>query len=72
VAFNQSVLLQCLDAAGYHAGGDERWVSARAVARRLSPTADETAIGADLTRLHRVGLVEMWFKGGNTYYRRAA
>ena len=66
-----TVLLQCLDAAGHDAGGDERWVSARAVARRLSPTASETAIARDLTRLHRVGLVEMWFKGGNTYYRSA-
>ena len=66
-----TVLLQCLDAAGHDAGGEERWVSARAVARRLSPTASEAAIAGDLTRLHRVGLVEMWFKGGNTYYRRA-
>ena len=65
----QTVLLQCLDAAGHDAGGEERWVSARAVARRLSPTANQEAIATDLTRLHRAGLVEMWFKGGNTYYR---
>jgi hypothetical protein len=69
VPSRQTVLLQCLDAAGYDAGGEEGWVSARAVARRLSPTANQAAIAADLTRLHRVGLVEMWFKGGNTYFR---
>lgn len=71
VPSTQTVLLQCLDAAGYDAGGVERWVSARAVARRLSPTANATAVAEDLARLHRVGLVEMWFKGGNTYYRNA-
>jgi hypothetical protein len=63
------MLLQCLDAAGRGAGGDDRWVSARAVARRLSPTADPETIGHELTRLHRMGLVELWFKGGNSYYR---
>jgi hypothetical protein len=67
----QTVLLQCLDAAGYHAGGGERWVSARAVARRLSPTANVAAVTAELMRLHRANLVEMWFKGGSTYYRSA-
>jgi hypothetical protein len=72
VASKQSVLLECLEAAGYLAGGGERWVSARAVARRLSPTADPEAIGRDLHRLERLGLVELWFKGGHTYYRRAA
>jgi hypothetical protein len=69
VASRQSILLQCLDAASSAAGGDDRWVSARAVARRLSPTADPEAIGRDLNRLHRLGLVEQWFKGGHTYYR---
>ena len=39
------------------------------MARRLSPTADPEAIGRDLNRLHRLGLVEQWFKGGHTYYR---
>jgi hypothetical protein len=66
-----SVLIQCLDAAGRAAGGEDRWVSARAVARRLSPTADHQAIARDLTHLHRAGLVEVWFKGGNTYFRSA-
>ena len=65
------VLLQCLDAAGRAAGGDERWVSARAVARRLSPTARQESVADELTRLYRLGLVEMWFRGGNTYYRAA-
>ena len=67
----QSLLLQCLDAAGRAAGGDDRWVSARAVARRLSPTANQETIARDLTRLHRAGLIEVWFKGGNTYYRNS-
>jgi hypothetical protein len=69
VASNQLVLLQCLDAAGRDAGGDEGWVSARAVARRLSPTTRQESVADDLTRLYRLGLVELWFKGGNTYYR---
>jgi hypothetical protein len=68
----QSLLLQCLEAAGRSAGGDDRWVSARAVARRLSPTANHEAVARDLTRLHHVGLIEIWFKGGNTYYRNVA
>ena len=67
----QSLLLQCLDAAGRAAGGDDRWVSARAVARRLSPTANQETIARDLTRLHHAGLIEVWFKGGNTYYRNS-
>lgn len=65
----QTLLLQCLEAAGYATGAGDRWVSARAVARRLSPTADPEAIGRDLHRLERVGLVELWFRGGHTYYR---
>ena len=65
----QRLLIECLEAAGHAAGGDDRWVSARAVARRLSPTADPEAIGRDLHRLERLGLVELWFKGGHTYYR---
>lgn len=68
----QTVLLQCLEAAGRAAGGDDGWVSSRAVARRLSPTADPEAIGRDLHRLQRLGLVELWFRGGHTYYRLAA
>jgi hypothetical protein len=71
VSSKQTLLLECLDAACRIAGGEERWVSARAVARRLSPTADPESIGRDLLRLHRVGLIEVWFKGGNTYYRTA-
>ena len=67
----QSLLLQCLDAAGRAAGGDDRWVSARAVARRLSPTVNQETIARDLTRLHHAGLIEVWFKGGNTYYRNS-
>ena len=66
---DQTVLLQCLDATERAAGGDDRWVSARAVARRLSPTADPESIGRELSRLERVGLVELWFKGGHSYYR---
>jgi hypothetical protein len=72
VVFNQTILLQCLDAAGYAAGADERWVSARAVARRLSPTADVESVARALTRLQRFGLVELWFKGGHTYFRLAS
>jgi hypothetical protein len=41
------------------------------VARRLSPTANHEAIARDLTRLHRAGLIEVWFKGGHAYYRNA-
>jgi hypothetical protein len=29
------------------------------------------AAGRDLTRLHRAGLIEVSFKGGNAYYRHA-
>ncbi|HEY1595472.1 MAG TPA: hypothetical protein VGF74_08755 [Thermoleophilaceae bacterium] len=65
------MLLECLDATERLAGGDERWVSARAVARRLSPTTDPGEIGRDLSRLERFGLVEIWFEGGSSYYRRA-
>jgi hypothetical protein len=68
----QSLLLQCLDAAGRAAGGEDRWVSARSVARRLSPTVNQEAVARELTRLHHVGLIEVWFKGGHTYYRNAA
>jgi hypothetical protein len=71
MASKQSLLLQCLEAAGRAAGGEDRWVSARAVARRLSPTASHEAVALELTRLHRLGLIEMWFKGGHTYYRTA-
>jgi hypothetical protein len=71
VASKQRILLDCLEAAGHATGAGERWVSARAVARRLSPTADPEAIGRDLHRLERFGLVELWFKGGHTYYRPA-
>lgn len=71
MASSQTILLQCLEAAGCSAGGDDGWVSARAVARRLSPTADAEQIGRDLSRLHRLGLVDLWFKGGHSYYRRA-
>ena len=66
----QAVLLACLDATERLTGGDDGWVSARAVARRLSPTADPQEIGRDLSRLHRLGLVELWFEGGSSYYRR--
>lgn len=66
----QSLLLECLDAAERLAGGTERWVSARMVARRLSPTADAEEIGRGLSRLHRLGLVDLWFEGGTSYYRR--
>jgi hypothetical protein len=67
----QSLLLQCLEAAGRAVGCEDRWVSARAVARRLSPTANHEAVARELTRLHHVGLIEIWFKGGHTYYRNA-
>jgi uncharacterized protein (DUF934 family) len=69
VATDQTVLLQCLDAAERSSGSDDRWVTARSVARLLSPAADPESIGRQLTRLHRVGLVEMWFRGGHSYYR---
>ena len=71
MASRQTLLLQCLEAAGRAAGGEDRWVSARAVARRLSPTANHEAIARDLTRLHHAGLIEVWFKGGHAYYRNA-
>jgi DNA-binding transcriptional ArsR family regulator len=67
----KSVLLECLEATERLAGGEEGWVTARAVARRLSPTADVEEIGRDLTRLERVGLVEVSFEGGSSYYRRS-
>ena len=67
----QAVLLECLDATERLAGGEEGWVSARAVARRLSPTTDPEEIGRELSRLGRLGLVEIWFEGGSSYYRRA-
>jgi hypothetical protein len=70
VPIPQSVLLECLDATERLAGGDEGWVTARAVARRLSPTANPQEVGSELTRLHRLGLVELWFEGGSSYYRR--
>jgi hypothetical protein len=66
-----SLLLDCLDATERLVGGAERWVTARAVARRLSPTADAEEVGRELTKLHRAGLVEVWFEGGSSYYRRA-
>jgi hypothetical protein len=69
VASSQSVLLECLAATERAAGGDDRWVTARAVARRLGPTADPERIGRELTRLQRRGLVELWFEGGASYYR---
>jgi hypothetical protein len=68
----QTLLLQCLDAAVRTGGDDDGWVSARAVARLLSPTADPDSVGRELSRLQRVGLVEIWFKGGHSYYRPAA
>ena len=68
MASTQTLLLECLGAAE-RAGGEDRWVTARAVARRLSPTADPEAIGRELSRLHRLGLVELWFEGGSSYYR---
>jgi hypothetical protein len=71
VSSKQSVLIECLDATERLTGGDEGWVTARAVARRLSPTADAEEIGRELTRLHRFGLVDLWFEGGSSYYRRA-
>jgi hypothetical protein len=71
VSPKHTLLLECLDAASRQAGGDDGWVSARAVARRLSPTADPASIASELTRLHGVGLVDTWFKGGHTYYRTA-
>jgi hypothetical protein len=66
-----ALLLECLDATERLAGGHEGWVTARAVARRLSPTADAEEIGRQLTRLQRVGFVEVWFEGGSSYYRRS-
>jgi hypothetical protein len=69
VPSNQTMLLQCLEATERTAGGDDRWVTARAVARRLSPTADPESIARDLNRLERLGLVELWFEGGSSYYR---
>jgi hypothetical protein len=71
MASDRTVLLQCLDAAGRAAGGGEGWVSARAVARRLSPTADPVRITSELMRLERAGLVELWFRGGHSYFRVA-
>jgi hypothetical protein len=49
----------------------QRVPTQRAVARQLSPTADVEEIGRGLTRLHRLGLVEVWFEGGSSYYRRS-
>lgn len=69
VGSSQTMLLQCLSATERTAGGNDGWVTARAVARRLSPTADAERIGRDLTRLSQLGLVELWFEGGASYYR---
>lgn len=66
---SQRTLLDCLEATGRATGGQDAWVTARAVARRLGPTADPEAIGRELTRLHRLGLVQLWFEGGSSYYR---
>ena len=71
MASKQTLILECLEATGRAAGGEDRWVSARAVARRLSPTADPESIGRELSRLERLGLVDAWFKGGHSYYRPA-
>jgi hypothetical protein len=71
MASRQSTILECLDATERLAANDDRWVSARAVARRLSPTADPQAIAKELSRLERLGLVELWFRGGSSYYRLA-
>lgn len=68
---SQAVLLECLEATERTAGGRDGWVTARAVARRLSPTADSESIGRALSRLERLGLVELWFNGGSSYYRRS-
>ncbi len=71
VSSRQSLILECLDATERLAGTVDRWVSASAVARRLGPTADPQAIGKELSRLERLGLVELWFRGGSSYYRTA-
>lgn len=68
----QTLLLQWLDSAGQAARAPDRWVSARTVARRLSPTADSEAIARDLSRLSRQGLVERWSSRERTYFRVAA
>lgn len=69
---SQAVLLECLAATERATDAEGGWVTARAVARRLSPTANPESIGRELTRLHRVGLVELWFTGGSSYYRRTS
>ena len=71
MASQRSVLLECLDATARLARAEDGWVTSRAVARRLSPTADPEEVGRELSALHRLGLVELWFKGGMSYYRPA-
>jgi hypothetical protein len=68
---DQRTLLACLEATERLASPDGRWVTARAVARRLSPTADPEQVGRKLSQLHQLGLVELWFEGGSSYYRLA-
>ena len=36
-----------------------------------SNQTDPEAVGRELSRLGRLGLVELWFKGGHSYYRLA-
>lgn len=69
VGSSHTMLLQCLEATERAVGGGDGWVTARAVARRLGPTADPERIGRELTRLSRFRLVELWFQGGASYYR---
>jgi DNA-binding transcriptional ArsR family regulator len=71
VGANQNLLLQWLDGTSQAVRAPDRWVSARAVARRLAAGADQEAIGRDLTRLQRLGLVELRLQGGSKYFRVA-
>jgi hypothetical protein len=68
----QTMLLQWLDATGQAVRAPDRWVSARAVARRLAPNADHEALSRDFTRLASLGAVERRSKGERTYFRVAA
>ena len=68
----QSLILECLRASERLSEKGDRWVTARAVARLLSPTADPQDVGRELSRLSRLGLVELWFEGGSSYYRLTA
>jgi hypothetical protein len=72
VGTTRTLLLQWLDATSQAARAPDRWVSAQAVARRLSPAADADAIARDLNHLSQLGLVERGSRNDRAYFRVTA